>query len=93
MLIHENDHALFPGTVGHGFFAGIAGTNVAVRLALEAGGFVLQEAADAMYIDVTGNSTPDSTPVGSINRARWRAEVASREARQSNKDTRFGATK
>ena len=38
-------------------------------------------AADATYIDVTGNSTPDSTPLGSINRARWPAEVASRRAR------------
>jgi hypothetical protein len=35
----------------------------------------------AVYFDVTGNATPDSTPVGSINRARWPAEVASREAR------------
>jgi hypothetical protein len=39
------------------------------------------EAAEATYIDVTGNSTPDSTPLGSINRARWPAEVASRKAR------------
>jgi hypothetical protein len=39
------------------------------------------DAAEATYIDVTGNSTPDSTPVGSINRARWPAEVASRKAR------------
>ncbi len=35
----------------------------------------------AMYIDVTENSTPDSTPVGGVNRARWHAEVASRKAR------------
>jgi hypothetical protein len=33
------------------------------------------------YFDVTGNSTPDSTPVGSINRARWPSEAASRKAR------------
>lgn len=39
-----------------------------------------QESA-ATYFDVTGNATGDSTPVGSINRARWRAEVASRQAR------------
>ncbi len=39
------------------------------------------DAAEAAYIDVTGNSTPDSTPLGSINRARWPAEVASRKAR------------
>jgi hypothetical protein len=38
-------------------------------------------ASDAVYFDVTGNSTPDSKPVGSINRARWPAEVASRKAR------------
>jgi len=36
---------------------------------------------EATYFDVTGNSTPDSTPVGSINRARQPAEVASRKAR------------
>jgi hypothetical protein len=36
---------------------------------------------ESAYFDVTGNSTPDSTPVGSINRARWPAEVASRKAR------------
>jgi hypothetical protein len=39
------------------------------------------EAAEAVYFDVTGNSTPDSRPVGSINRARCPAEVASRKAR------------
>jgi hypothetical protein len=38
-------------------------------------------AAAAVYFDVTGNSTPESTPLGSINRARWPAEVASRKAR------------
>jgi hypothetical protein len=39
------------------------------------------DAAEAAYFDVTGNSTPDSTPLGSINRARRPAEVASRKAR------------
>jgi hypothetical protein len=39
------------------------------------------EGSAAMYFDVTGHSTPDSAPVGSINRARWPAEVASRKAR------------
>jgi hypothetical protein len=39
------------------------------------------DASEATYFDVTGNSTPESTPVGSINRARWPAEVASRKAR------------
>jgi hypothetical protein len=38
----------------------------------------------AVYFDVTGNSTPDSTPLGSINRARWASEVASRKARNDN---------
>lgn len=38
-------------------------------------------ASEAEYIDVTGNSTPDSLPVGSINRARSHGEVASRRAR------------
>jgi hypothetical protein len=39
------------------------------------------EASEVVYFDVTGNSTPDSAPLGSINRARWPAEVASRKAR------------
>jgi hypothetical protein len=39
------------------------------------------EESAATYFDVTGHSTPDTTPVGSINRARWPAEVASRKAR------------
>jgi hypothetical protein len=37
--------------------------------------------SDATYFDVTGHSTPESRPVGSINRARCRAEAASKEAR------------
>jgi hypothetical protein len=41
------------------------------------------DAAEAIYFDVTGHSTPDSTPVGSINRARQPAEVASRKARMN----------
>jgi hypothetical protein len=39
------------------------------------------EAGEATYFDVTGNSTPDSVPLGSINRARRQGEVASRQAR------------
>jgi hypothetical protein len=39
------------------------------------------EASEHVYFDVTGNSTTDSTPLGSINRARWPAEMASRQAR------------
>jgi hypothetical protein len=45
-------------------------------------------ASEASYFDVTGNSAPDSAPVGSINRARWPAEVASRRARM-RADTGF----
>ena len=42
-----------------------------------------REACDAMYIDVTGNSSASSAPVGEINRVRWHVETASRKARQS----------
>jgi hypothetical protein len=41
--------------------------------------------SEAMYIDVTSNSSADSAPVGEINRARWYAEVASRNARLSKR--------
>jgi hypothetical protein len=51
------------------------------RLTLLPKSHLQRDAAEATYIDVTGNSTPDSTPLGSINRARWPAEVASRKAR------------
>jgi hypothetical protein len=37
--------------------------------------------ADAISFDVTGNASPDSAPVGSINRARQHGEVASKNAR------------
>ena len=51
------------------------------RLTLMRNSELSPEASDAIYFDVTGNSTPDSRPVGSINRARCPAEVASRRAR------------
>jgi hypothetical protein len=51
------------------------------RLTLLSKSLLPTDAADTAYIDVTGHSTPDSTPLGSINRARWPAEVASRKAR------------
>jgi hypothetical protein len=51
------------------------------RLTLLPNSQLPSEESDATYFDVTGNSTPDSTPLGSINRARWPAEVASRKAR------------
>jgi hypothetical protein len=53
------------------------------RLALLRNSQLSLEASEAIYFDVTGNSTPDSTPLGSINRARCPAEVASRKARAS----------
>ena len=37
--------------------------------------------AETFSIDVTEHSTPESRPIGSINRARWHAEAASRAAR------------
>ena len=37
--------------------------------------------AEAFSIDVTENRMPEMRPIGSINRARWRAESASRSAR------------
>ena len=51
------------------------------RLTLLSKSHLEPDAAEAIYFDVTGNATPDSTPLGSINRARWPAEVASRKAR------------
>jgi hypothetical protein len=51
------------------------------RLTLLAGSELPPATCEAWHIDVTENSTADTTPVGSINRARWRAEAASRKAR------------
>ena len=51
------------------------------RLTLIGNSQLSTEASEAVYFDVTGNSTLDSKPVGSINRARCPAEVASRKAR------------
>jgi hypothetical protein len=47
------------------------------------------DASSEVYFDVTGNSTSDSTPVGSINRARWPAEVASRKARMRKQELKL----
>jgi hypothetical protein len=54
--------------------------NVA-RLTLQAGSGLSMHDSDAVYFDVTQNSTQDNIPIGSINRARCPAEVASRRAR------------
>jgi len=51
------------------------------RLTLLPKSHLSPEAEEATYFDVTGNSAPDSMPVGSINRARRQGEVASRKAR------------
>jgi len=51
------------------------------RLTLLKNSQLSPEASETIYFDVTGNSTPNSKPVGSINRARCPAEVASRRAR------------
>jgi hypothetical protein len=51
------------------------------RLTLLAKSQLQMDAGEAAYFDVTGNAAPDSKPLGSINRARWPAEAASRRAR------------
>jgi hypothetical protein len=51
------------------------------RLTLLAQSHIRPDAGETVYFDVTGHSTPDSTPIGSINRARCFGETASREAR------------
>jgi hypothetical protein len=51
------------------------------RLTLTPQSQLSKTASDATYFDVTGHSTPENRPVGSINRARCRAEAASKEAR------------
>jgi hypothetical protein len=57
--------------------------NVA-RLTLLRGSHFGADEAKAVYFDVTGHSSGDSTPLGSINRARAPAEVASRKARMAS---------
>jgi hypothetical protein len=56
------------------------------RLTLQENSQFSKEASEAVYFDVTGNATSDSKPVGSINRARWQAEVACRKARMKEVD-------
>jgi hypothetical protein len=53
------------------------------RLTLLAKSQLPLNAGEATYFDVTGHATSDSTPLGSINRARGPAEVASRKARHA----------
>jgi hypothetical protein len=57
------------------------------RLSLLSKSQLPPDEAEAIYFDVTGNSTTDSTPLGSINRARQPSEVASKKARmRADKD-------
>jgi hypothetical protein len=67
-----------------------ASFHTVARLTLLSKSQLSLDAADATYIDVTGNSTSDSTPVGSINRARRPAEAASRKARMCVDNARAG---
>ena len=53
------------------------------RLTLLKGTHLGPEESKAVYFDVTDNSSSDSTPVGSINRARCAAEAASKRARMA----------
>jgi hypothetical protein len=55
--------------------------NTVARLTLLPKSQLALDAGERTYFDVTGNSTPDSMPLGSINRPRQPAELASREAR------------
>src|SRR5271168_2468652 len=58
-----------------------APVHAVARLTLLRNSLLQPDEEASTYIDVTGNSTSDSTPVGSINRARCPSEVASRKAR------------
>ena len=51
------------------------------RLTLEPNSILPDAECQAGFIDVTKFSLPDHRPIGSINRARWVAESASRKAR------------
>jgi len=51
------------------------------RLTLQKDGLLPDAECQAMFIDVTKYALPDHRPIGSLNRARWVAESASRKAR------------
>jgi mono/diheme cytochrome c family protein len=55
--------------------------HVVGRLTLTRASQMTTEDCSAQYIDVTEHSTPESRPIGGINRARWFAESASRKMR------------
>ncbi|HEY6303654.1 MAG TPA: hypothetical protein VIX14_11350 [Terriglobales bacterium] len=58
------------------------------RLTLLPKSHLQPDVAETTYVDVTGNSTPDSTPLRSITRARWPAEVASKKARMRGQQSK-----
>jgi hypothetical protein len=60
-----------------------ASFHTVARLTLLKGSHLGPEETKAVYFDVTHHSSCDSTPVGSINRARAPAEAASRRVRMS----------
>ncbi len=55
--------------------------HVVARLTLVPKSAMEISACEPKYIDVTNHATEDSQPLGSINRARWAAEVASHKVR------------
>jgi hypothetical protein len=55
--------------------------HVVGRVTLTPKSLMTADACAQQYIDVTEHSTADTKPLGSINRARWSAESASRKAR------------
>jgi len=57
--------------------------HVVARLRLLPESALLPHECEEFAIDVTEHPMPDSRPIGSINRARWAAEAASREARHA----------
>ena len=58
--------------------------HVVARLTLERDSILPDAECQAGSIDVTEHSTPDSRPIGGINRARWSPEASSRKARLEN---------
>jgi len=61
-----------------------AGFHNVARLTLLPNSQLPPAEAEAVWFDVTGNSPPDSAPVGSINRARRQGELASKLARSQS---------
>lgn len=60
--------------------------HIVAKLTLIPNSQLSAEASDSISFDVTGNAAPESTPVGSINRARQHGEIASKKARQQKSE-------